>query len=84
MNVQLIQGQFSAKDALDILTQMVHVKVKYHEHKINGTSSEEDIKRREAKIKSLQKDLFEARKNMLANGKQINIEAVIRIEEAKP
>ena len=61
MNIQLIQGQFSAKDALDIITQMMHVKIKYHEEKIQHSSNEEDIKMRETKIKRLQKDLYEAK-----------------------
>lgn len=61
MNIQLIQGQFSGKDALDIITKMMHVKIKYHEEKIQHSSNEEDIKMRETKIKRLQKDLFEAK-----------------------
>lgn len=64
MDIQLIQGKFSAKDALEILTQMVHVKIKYHENKIQQSSNEEDIKMREMKIKRLQKDLFEAKNHI--------------------
>ena len=64
MDIQLIQGKFSAKDALDILTQMIHVKIKYHENKIQQSSNEEDIKMREIKIKRLQKDLFEAKNHI--------------------
>ena len=44
MELQLINAQFDAKDALDILTQMFNVKIKYHENKITGASSEEEIK----------------------------------------
>ena len=65
MNIQLIQGQFNAKDALDIITQMIHVKVKYHENKITTSANEEDVKFRETKIKRLQKDLFEARSYLM-------------------
>lgn len=64
MDIQLIQGKFSAKDALDILTQMIHVKIKYHENKIQQCTNEEDIKMRETKIKRLQKDLFEAKNHI--------------------
>lgn len=62
MNIQLIQGQFKSQDAIDILTQMIHIKVRYQENKINASDTEEDIKMRETRIKKLQKDLFEARK----------------------
>ena len=59
--MQLIQGKFSKKDAIEILTQMIHVKIKFHENKIHSQSSEEDIKMRERRIRQLQKDLYEAR-----------------------
>lgn len=80
MNLQLIQGEFSSNDAIDLMTQMVHIKIKYHESKINSQSSEEDIKTRESKIKQLQKDLFELRKSINSKTNCVHIEAIIRIE----
>lgn len=80
MNLQLIQGEFSAKDALELITQMVHVKIKYHENKINNISNEEDIKTREAKIKRLQKELFEFRKTVDSTINSLNVEAIISIK----
>ncbi len=62
MNIQLIEGQFSAEEAIDIITKMVHVKIKFHEDKIHAHANEEDIKMREKKIKQLQKELFEVRR----------------------
>ena len=79
MNIQLIQGQFNAKDAIDIITQMIHIKLKYHESKISNTSSEEDIKFCETKIKRLQKDLFEIRKFIEDCGTNINIQSEINL-----
>lgn len=79
MNIQLILGQFNAKDAIDIITQMIHVKVKYHENKISNTSNEEDIKFCETKIKRLQKDLFEIRKFVEQSGAKINIQSEIHL-----
>jgi hypothetical protein len=61
MTLQLIDGHFDAKDAIDLLTQMIHVKIKFHENKMINCNSEEDMKMREKKIKLLQKELFEAR-----------------------
>lgn len=79
MNIQLIKGQFSGKDAIDILTQMIHVKIKFHENNIHQSSNEEDIKMRENKIKQLQQDLFEARKYIEAKANNVAIQAEIAI-----
>ena len=80
MNLQLIQGQFIPNDALEVITKMIHIKIKYHENKISDLSNEEDIKNREAKIKRLQKELFEVRDEILAKKGKINIEATINID----
>lgn len=80
MNIQLIQGEFSAQDTLDLLTQMIHVKIKYHEKKIAANTSEEDIKARESKIKRLQKELFEFKNCIHANVKSLKIDGLITIE----
>ncbi len=79
MNVQLINGQFSPEDAIGIITQMVHVKIKYHENKIHGLSNEEDIKSRESKIKRLQKELFEVRNEIIAKKGKVKMDAIINI-----
>ncbi len=80
MNIQLIQGEFNSNDAVEIIALMVHVKIKYHENRINGDSSEEDIKTRESKIKRLQKELFELRKTISSKASSIKVDAVIKIE----
>lgn len=80
MNIQLIQGEFNSNDAMELITQMVHVKIKYHENKINSNSNEEDIKTREVKIKRLQKELFELRKTIYSKSHMLNVEAIIKIE----
>jgi len=64
MNIQLIEGEFFANDALDLITKMIHTKIKYHEEKILKENNEEDIKMRETKIKRLQKDLYDARRKI--------------------
>lgn len=73
MNIQLIQGQFSAQDAIDIITQMINVKIKFHESKINNAHNEEDIKMRERRIKQLQQQLHESRSDIEKHGKTITI-----------
>lgn len=78
MNIQLIQGQFSAKDSVDIVTQMIQIKVRYQENKINTSANEEDIKFRETKIKKLQKALYDFRERIDQKG-HVNLDAVIKI-----
>ncbi len=80
MNLQLIQGEFSSNDALELIAQMVHIKIKYHESKIDRHSNEEDIKTREIKIKRLQKELFELRKTMNSKTNNVKVDAIIRVE----
>ena len=79
MNIPLIQGQFTAKDATDLITQLIHVKIKFHESKISHASSEEDIKMREQRIKQLQKDLYEVR--LFLENDSVGLEANIRISK---
>ncbi len=79
MNIQLIHGQFSAKDAIDIITQMINVKIKFHENKIAVIDGEEAIKMREKRIKDLQRDLQHAREHILVNGKSISMESAIQL-----
>jgi hypothetical protein len=77
MNIQLIEGQFTNKEALDLITQMIHIKIKFHENKINNNSSEEDVKYRETKIKNLQKELFELKYFLDNNGNTVKLEAKV-------
>lgn len=79
MNIKLIQGEFSANDAIELIAQMIQVKIKYYENKINNRSNEEDIKSFEVKIKQLQNELFELRQNYNSN-KNLKIEAIIKVE----
>lgn len=75
MKIQLIQGHFSAADAIDIVTRMVHAKIKFHEDKIYDDSGEETIKMRETRIKQLQKDLFDLRRQIESTKGMIDIQA---------
>ena len=79
MNIQLISGEFGVADALDIITQMIQIKIKYHEGKIDRDSSEEDIKHRESKIKQLQKELFQLRAGIGPEMKTMKLDATINI-----
>lgn len=80
MNIQLIQGEFSAADSLELLTQMIKIKIKYHENKIANHMSEEDIKARESKIKRLQQELFEFNQGVHQGVKSFKIEGIIKVD----
>lgn len=74
---QLLKGSFTKEEAVNILTKMVDVKIKYHEDKIHHTSNEEDIKMRETRIKQLQKDLYEARIHIEKQNARIELNSEI-------
>lgn len=76
-SLSLIQGKFSASEAVDIISSMVQVKIKFHEDKITNTSNEEDIKQQEARIKELQNDLAALKKSIVAKGGKIDVKAVV-------
>ena len=79
MKIQLIKGTFDAKEATDIIAQMIHVKIKFHESKISNLSNEEDIKFREGRIKQLQKELYEAVKYFKETKNTIDLSSDIEI-----
>lgn len=79
MEIKLIRGEFNANDALTLITQMIHTKIKYHENMISNDISEEDVKYRESKIKHLQKELYELRRNIHGASKNFVIEATIHV-----
>lgn len=76
MKIQLIHGKFEAQEALELVSKLIHAKIKFHESRITNACSEEDIKMRESKIKFLQKDLYEARLYM-SSQQIINLESEI-------
>jgi hypothetical protein len=82
MDIQLIQGQFSGKDALDIITQMVQIKIRFQESKISHLSNEEDIKVREKKIQALQNELHKVRNYLADTGRQLSVHSEINLSNA--
>jgi rubrerythrin len=58
MEIQLLNGNFSGQEAIEILTKMIQVKIQFYEQKINKISGEEEIKMLENRIKITRKELF--------------------------
>jgi|JI8StandDraft_2_1071088.scaffolds.fasta_scaffold39685_2 hypothetical protein len=80
MELSLIQGRFRRQDAIDILTRMVHVKISFHESRIQGSSNEDDIKFRESKIKQLQRELYDCVQQIRKNESDwIELSAAVRL-----
>lgn len=80
MDIQLIQGEFSNKDSLNIVGEMIKVKIRFHENAIAQHSSEEDIKYRESKIKYLQDQMHELKKQLFQKDQKLSLRATITIE----
>lgn len=78
--IQLINGNFSQAEAIELLTKMVQVKVAFHESKIDASLNEDDIKMREKRIIQLQNDLKEARETMSEKGETCSLKAEIMIQ----
>ncbi|HOZ80309.1 MAG TPA: hypothetical protein PLY34_20100 [Ferruginibacter sp.] len=79
MNLQLIKGSFKSSEALDLLSQLVNVKIKFHESKIENSQNEEDIKMRENRIKQLQQEFYETKQAILTKDKTCELESGITI-----
>lgn len=79
MTIHLIHGRFTPQEAIDIITKMVHVKIKFHEDKITASSNEEDVKMREKRIKQLQKELYELRVLINTKKQAVTIEGPVEI-----
>jgi len=80
ISIQLIQGTFNSKEVVEIITEMIHVKIKYHENKISKSSNEEDMKYRETKIKNLQKELYKIRNDLDSKNGNVTMNALIKIQ----
>lgn len=81
MELQLIKGHFAAQDAVNIISSIIDVKIKYHEGKITAESNEEDIKMRERRIKQLQKELSEVRQHIGSKTGKISLDSIVTLPD---
>lgn len=79
MKIQLINGQFTANETNDLISQLVQVKIKFLENKINSLQHEEDIKSKETKIVSLQNTLSNLRNQINLEKLDVKIKSDIEI-----
>lgn len=79
MTVQLVTGEFSKTETIDMITQMFEMRIKFHEDKIMSSHNEEDVKMREKKIKFLQGELAQARNYLVNKGEPIAVSCTITL-----
>ena len=79
MTVQLVTGEFSKTETIDMITQMFEMRIKFHEDKIMSSHNEEDVKMREKKIKFLQGELAQARTYLVNKGEPIAVSCTITL-----
>jgi hypothetical protein len=79
MNLQLFQGHFNQQEAVELITAMIEVKIKYHERKISVGNMEEDVKMREKRITQLQNELRGVREYIEEGNVPVNLNGQIEI-----
>jgi hypothetical protein len=80
MDFQLMNGGFTKSEAIEMVSQMVAVKINFHRSKIAITDNEEDIKMREMRIKGLQERLDLFRSQLREMGDFIHLEGKITVK----
>lgn len=81
MKIELIDGVYAREDALELLTDLISTKIKFHEKKIALTDQLEDIQFREKKIKTLSEMLKQIRTETISF-QRINLNGELRIDIA--
>lgn len=79
MRIEIMNGQYPPHEALRLITDLIKVKIKFHEDKIDSTSSEEEIKLRESYIKKLQHELHQVRNQIPTSENKLTIKSEIFI-----
>lgn len=80
MNLRLTDGYFTREEALEFLTKIISMKIKYHEDKLGKAHKAEEIERRESHIKHLHKEFYEANQLIVAKNKKVEMNIVIEIK----
>ena len=81
IKVQLLNGEFDARDAKDLIAELIQLKIRFHEKKIAEAENEEDIKERERKIKKLHQEWSDIQHALRV---RVKMHAVIEAEESQP
>ena len=79
MTLQLVTGEFSRIETMDMIIQFFEMRIKFHENKILSSHNEEDIKMREKKIKFLQEELAQAKTYIVNKEEPVAVWCTINI-----
>ena len=79
MTLQLVTGEFSRIETMDMIIQFFEMRIKFHENKILISHNEEDIKMREKKIKFLQGELAQAKTYIVNKEEPIAVSCTINL-----
>ncbi len=82
MELSLIKGQFTAEDSLELLNQLVQVKIRFHENQIKAGAEEEDVRMRESRISELQRELADIRKKIMSGDSRVEMNAVVEFSQS--
>ena len=77
LKISLLKGSFSPTETQQLIEEILKVKIKFHETKIDKSDEEETIKMRENRIIKLQNDLQALRKLCAETKTNILIDADI-------
>jgi hypothetical protein len=80
VEIQLIQGSFSNTEATELLTRLLQMKIAFHEEKIALSSSPEDIRMRESRIRFLKAQIPEVQRAMADRGQVVRMKGTIEIQ----
>lgn len=76
-NFNLIQGAFAPAELLQIITEMVEVKIRFHQSKIEAEDNPEDVEMRERRIRQLQEELHQLRQSLMAKDQAVRVKAQV-------
>ncbi|MFN4314744.1 MAG: hypothetical protein ACK4E0_10650 [Chitinophagaceae bacterium] len=79
MQIDIIEGKIKSDIAIDLLTEMTKMSIRFQEKMITADSSEEEINFRENKIMKLQSQLGELRDQLAAGKDRIDMDAFIKL-----
>ena len=81
MNVSLLKGSFSPNDLEKIISELIHVKIKFHEAKIQSSDDEETMKMRRTASSGYRTTLSRVRTYLREAGPVVNVEAHITLSD---
>ena len=82
MQISLLKGSFSPREMEKLITELIQVKIRFHEEKIQSSDDEETMKMRENRIIKLQNDLKEVRSFLNNSDSLINVDTEIVISKS--